>query len=72
MRNVGSLQQTPQEERLRGLIGVKIMGKQKQNKNKLFRGLGGTDIKYLKDSIKHGHLEDGTGSTKKQQHKYSK
>ena len=46
-----------------------MMGKQKQNKNKLFRGLGGTDIKYLKDSIKHGHLEDGTGSSK-QQHKY--
>ena len=48
------------------------MGKQKQSKNKLYRGLSGTEIKYLKDSIKYGHLADENGITKKQEYKYSK
>ena len=47
------------------------MGKQKQSKDRMFKGLNGTEIKYLKDSIKYGHLSDA-GSTSKQSYKYKK
>jgi len=36
-----------------------------------FKGLAGWEIKYLKQSIKFGHLDAGTTSTK-QQYKYNK
>ncbi len=38
------------------------MSKQKHNQKvqKEFKGLNGTQIKYLKDSIKWGHLESNT------------
>ena len=43
------------------------MSKQKKNKNKLYVGMSGTEVRYLEQSIKYGHLEDGTGSSKKKQ-----
>jgi len=46
------------------------MGKTIKKVSKEFKGMNGTQINYLKQSIKYGHLEDGTGSSKKQQHKY--
>ena len=35
------------------------MGKQKHNQkvSKVFKGLNGRDIRYLKQSIKYGHLK---------------
>ena len=45
--------------------------KRKQDKRgKEFSGLAGWEVKYLKDSLKYGHLDANTNSTNKQSRRY--
>ena len=50
------------------------MGKTIKKVREEFKGLSGTDIKYLKDSIKYGHLDANSkgSSNSKQSKRYAK